>query len=456
MTAVEPAVSQDGAGPARWLGQLSAWRHSAGYVLGVDLLFVMTALALPWSTTATSVLIVLWLIAVVPILDWEEFVRGLAHPACALPLMIVGLAIIGSLWSDGSWPERLHGLKPVSKLLLIPFLLCHFQRSPRGLWVFIAFLGSCAALMILSWIVLFDAALKVTPTVSDGVPVKNYIDQSQEFAACAFVLALPALIALRQKRMAAAAAWLVLIVAFVANMMFVASARTALLYMPVLLVLFASRYLAPRAMLALLAGAAVASMLVWTTSPYLRKRVADIAVEYQGYETNTLGSTAQRLNYWRKSVTFLAEAPLLGHGTGSIKRLFERDAVGQTGLQAEVVSNPHNQTLGVAVQWGLVGVVMLYTMWFSHLRLFAGEGLPAWIGLVVVVQNATSSLLNSHLFDFNEGWLYVLGVGIAGGMFAQNAPSCRSFPRFSGDDRASIVVSAHAPCRHQAAPCDST
>jgi O-antigen ligase len=32
------------------------------------------------------------------------------------------------------------------------------------------------------------------------------------------------------------------------------------------------------------------------------------------------------------------------------------------------------------------------------------------------VQNIFTSLLNSHLFDFSEGWLYVLGVGIAGGM----------------------------------------
>jgi hypothetical protein len=33
-----------------------------------------------------------------------------------------------------------------------------------------------------------------------------------------------------------------------------------------------------------------------------------------------------------------------------------------------------------------------------------------------VVQNFATSLFNSHLFDFNEGWIYVLGVGIAGGM----------------------------------------
>jgi hypothetical protein len=42
--------------------------------------------------------------------------------------------------------------------------------------------------------------------------------------------------------------------------------------------------------------------------------------------------------------------------------------------------------------------------------------LAAWLGLVVVTQNIVGSLFNSFLFDFTEGWLYVLGVGIAGGM----------------------------------------
>jgi O-antigen ligase len=35
---------------------------------------------------------------------------------------------------------------------------------------------------------------------------------------------------------------------------------------------------------------------------------------------------------------------------------------------------------------------------------------------LVVVQNIFTSLFNSHIFDFHEGWMYVLGVGVAGGM----------------------------------------
>jgi O-antigen ligase len=48
--------------------------------------------------------------------------------------------------------------------------------------------------------------------------------------------------------------------------------------------------------------------------------------------------------------------------------------------------------------------------------LFRGNGLANWIGLLVVVQNVFTSLFNSHIFDFHEGWMYVLGVGVAGGM----------------------------------------
>jgi hypothetical protein len=149
----------------------------------------------------------------------------------------------------------------------------------------------------------------------------------------------------------------------------------------------------------------------------LRDRVEAVAVEYQNYqESNAASSTGLRLEYWRKSLGFFANAPMLGNGTGSTKQLFEHDAIGQSGASADVIGNPHNQTLNVAVQWGLLGCVVLYAMWFCHLLLFRGTSFFSWIGLLIVAQNVVSSLLNSHLFDFHEGWMYVLGVGAAGGM----------------------------------------
>jgi hypothetical protein len=64
-------------------------------------------------------------------------------------------------------------------------------------------------------------------------------------------------------------------------------------------------------------------------------------------------------------------------------------------------------------------------MWICHLLLFRGSSLAHWIGLLVVSQNIMTSLFNSHLFDFHEGWMYVLGVGVAGGMVLSSKPSDR-------------------------------
>jgi hypothetical protein len=76
--------------------------------------------------------------------------------------------------------------------------------------------------------------------------------------------------------------------------------------------------------------------------------------------------------------------------------------------------------------------MLLYAMWLNHLLLFTGRTLAAWFGLVVVVQNVVSSLLNSHLFDFHEGWIYVLGVGLAGGMSTRAAARRRAWRLPSG------------------------
>jgi O-antigen ligase len=414
--------------PVTWRGRL-AWLNLPIFDQTADVLAIMTAAALPWSTSAPAIFIALFLLMMVPSLDWRAYARHLAHPACALPLLFVLLAVVGVVWSDAPWFARLHGISPTLKLLLIPALLYHFQRSSRGMAVFVAFLASCTLLMVLSWIVLFAPGLKISATVSDGVPVKNYIDQSQEFTLCAFALALPALLFWQRLQIASSAACVALIAAFIANMMFVASARTALLCMLVLLALFASLHLTRRAMLNLLAVVVVAGTLIWTRSPYLHNRITDIAVEYNASDLSAPASTAQRLNYWRKSIRFIAAAPLLGHGTGSIRQLFAQDAMGETGLRAEVVNNPHNQALNVVVQWGIVGGIILYALWFSHLMLFTAGRQEAWIGVVVVVQNVVSSFFNSHLFDFHEGWMYVLGVGVAGGL------ALRANTRLSGSVR---------------------
>ncbi|MGC1553761.1 MAG: O-antigen ligase family protein [Bradyrhizobium sp.] len=398
---------------------LKRWRDPAAWMTTADIFVVLLALSLPWSTSLVGIFAVVTVLVMLPTVDAAAFIASLKRPISAVPIALFALALVGTLWSDARWGMRFYAVAPTAKFLLLPLLFYHFERSQRGLWVFTAFLASCVALLAMSWLVDFypNLTLKAKAVASPGVFVKNYIDQSQEFALCAVALAFPIATLLRAKKIALALLLGVVALGFLANMAFVIVSRTALVTIPIMLAVFALLHLRWQTTLMILCAAMVAGVVAWAVSPLLQEKISSIGREYRLYEDHgATTSVGERLEFWRKSLRFFVEAPIVGHGTGSTEGLFEQAAAGQTGIAAEVIRNPHNQTLNVAVQWGVIGIVVLYAMWFSHLALFRGEGLFNWIGLLVVVQNIFTSLFNSHLFDFHEGWMYVLGVGVAGGL----------------------------------------
>jgi O-antigen ligase len=398
---------------------LKRWRDPAAWMTTTDIFVVLLALSLPWSTSLVGIFAVVTVLVMLPTIDVGAIIEQLKRPICAAPIALFALALVGTLWSDARWGMRFYAVAPTAKFLLLPLLFYHFERSQRGLWVFTAFLASCVALLAMSWLVDFypGLSLKAKDVASPGIFVKNYIDQSQEFALCAVALAFPIVTLLREKKIAFALLLGALALGFLANMAFVIVSRTALVTIPIMLAVFALLHLRWQTTLMILCAAVVAAVIAWAASPLLQEKISSIGREYQLYEDQgATTSVGERLEFWRKSLRFFVEAPIAGHGTGSTEGLFEQAAAGQTGIAAEVIRNPHNQTLNVAVQWGVLGVIVLYAMWLSHLWLFRGEGLFNWIGLLVVVQNVFTSLFNSHLFDFHEGWMYVLGVGVAGGL----------------------------------------
>ncbi|MET4390459.1 O-antigen ligase [Bradyrhizobium sp. F1.4.3] len=396
------------------------FRSPAAWGETVDLFAILTVASLPWSTSLAAIFNAAFLVCMVPFLDVRAFLQSLTRPIVAAPIALVLLALVGMLWSDAAWGARLYALSPTVKLLVLPVLLYHFERSPRGHWVFIAFLVSCALLSVMSWLVAFYPGLSLKPgdPLERGIFVKNYIDQSQEFTLCAVALAYPIVMLLREGRY-----WLVglltaLALSFFVNMAFVVVSRTALVTVPILLAVFALLHLRWRTIAIISAALVAAGVLAWQASPQLRKTADTFSRDYRLYtQENVPTSIGERLEYWRNAIQFFEQAPLAGHGTGSTQGLFDKVAKsGEWVPGVRVFPNPHNQTLAVAVQWGVIGIVVLYAMWILHLLLFRRDGLANWVGLLVVVQNIFTSLFNSHLFDFHEGWMYVIGVGVAGGM----------------------------------------
>ena len=220
------------------------------------------------------------------------------------------------------------------------------------------------------------------------------------------------------RRLAAGA--LALVLGFLANIFFIVTTNKSfvpypLLIIPVLVPLLILKQLGARAMISLFAAGAAACAVLWVSSQY---RQHQTAIAWEAIRSGDLTALVEppRPLYWERSLRFISEAPVLGHGTGTIPRLFARAAAGQTGLLGVVTTNPHQQTLAIGIQLGLVGIVVLWAMWIAHLLFFRGNTLPEWIGFVIVTQNIVGSYLilicsisrkagpTSSVWAWQEGW----------------------------------------------------
>lgn len=386
-----------------------------------DRLVVAVAVSLPWSTSITGILLVMWLLAVIPTLDWAGLRHEISKPTGGLPILLVLLGFIGMLWADVTWLERWGGVESFLKLLVIPLLLVQFRRSEGAYEVFGGYTLSCVVLLLWSCMLALWPNAPLHFSLDYGVPVKNAATQSGEFVTCIFALAYLVYDAVIARRWSWAVGILTVILAMLANIAFVATGRTALVVLLVLLALFAVKKLSLRGTVLLFAAAVALSALAWSSSSYLRWRTETLWTDFQKYEaTDDRNSSGERAEFYKKSIGFIREAPFIGHGTGTIHSLFIQSSIGQTGAKGSATTNPHNQTFAVAIQLGLVGAIVLWAMWIAHLTLFRGSGFVEWIGLVIVMQNIVGSLFNSHLFDFLQGWVYVIGVGVAGGVALKN------------------------------------
>jgi hypothetical protein len=360
-----------------------------------------------------------WVIVVLPNSEPSAWRAVMRHPAAYLPVAITVLAAIGMLWASGvPWAQRLEGLTSFGKLLAIPILFVQFRNSPRGNWVLLAFLVSCSVLLALSWFQVVTG-LKPLPrggSTSYGVPVRDYIVQSQEFILCAVGLIYVAFMTIRQRRWPLAAGCAALVLLFLANVFFIAPSRTGLVTFPVLLIVLVAANMQLKYALGIACGILVACAVVWFASPAIQKRILGIITEVHDARSKNISTSAgERLDYWISSIAIVEAAPLIGHGTGSIRLMFER-AASELKSNKRPTTNPHNQTLMVAIQLGIAGAALLFAMWLSHFVLFRAGGLAGWIGMAVVAQNFIGSLFNNHLTDFTQSWIYMFGVGVAGAM----------------------------------------
>jgi O-antigen ligase len=354
-------------------------------------LVVAIAIVLPWSTAASNVLGVLWLIALLPTLSLEAVRKELAAPAGALPVILWLFAAAGMLWADASWNDRLAGLKVYHKLLLIPLVLAQFRNSPWGKRVLTAYLASCSVLLVVSITFAVWPAAAWHWSKGPGVPVKGALELSDQFALCAFGVLPLALVALRDRRFFAGTLLLAGAGAFALDSLYIGPEATAITMAAMLLLLLGFWQNGLRGALGIAVVAVIAALILYAIGGHARLWIDNLA-----------NSTAG----------FVDKVPIGGGGTLPVPELFRR---------AGITLAPSNQVLAVASQLGLVGTALLVAMWGAHLVRFRGYDLAAWVGFAVVAQNIVGAPFDSLLFEFTQGWTYVFGVSVLGAMTLYDA-----------------------------------
>ncbi len=377
---------------------------------------IATAFFLPFSTSGQAIAISVFAVLALLTLDRPRFAATMRHPAAWLPTALFALILGGVLWSKLPLDGAIKWVGPYTKLLLIPLLLATAFTPRQALHIGYGFLASCLVILVLSYAALLWPTGPWTWFKSLGVPFKDNAVQSECFAICALGLALAATRVWSDGDRRRGAALGLLALLFFANIFLIYVSKTGMLVAFTLVAVLVIRTGGWRTALVLGVPIVliVAGSLIY--SPAAQQRVAEIATDVTaaGKEGTETISTASRLDFWKKASEFVKQAPLFGHGTGSIRPLYQELEATRPSPYGEAVADPHNQILHIVLQVGLVGGVILLAMWFAHFRLFTGSDMASTMGLAIVAQNFVGSLFNSHISQVTQGMLYCLGVGLLG------------------------------------------
>jgi hypothetical protein len=256
-------------------------------------------------------------------------------------------------------------------LLAIPLLLTQFRRSNHAIPVVYGFLASSALAVIAAYVLTLTPGLTWRGPKGDGFAAHDDIFQGTVVVICGFGALGYAAVKAAKSQWQLAFAFTAVAAIFLAYFLCVSAfSRSAAVIAILMILLLGWRLSRYKGLLGACLLAVAVAVAAWVTSPALRDRVHHSLEEIRGYRaTNEATSIGQHVAFLKESLTIIAAAPVIGHRTGSIPKEFRQVTAGASGAAGIATVNPHNQTFAVAIQLGLLGAVVLWSVWIA----------PSWV-----------------------------------------------------------------------------
>ncbi len=356
-------------------------------------------LSIPVSTSATTIFTILatvcWLISG-KVQETYKIFRS--NPVVRAALLLFILFFIGITYSSAGINAAIHGVNTYRKLFLILIFTPFLREKRHQHWAIYAFFIGCFILLGTSCI----SAWKVFPSYSlPANTLSSRITHSIFMAFFAFWLAVNFKVNCHLIR----AAYGILFCLVVYNIFFVVNGRSGYVLFLSLMTFFFYHYFDRKKFMT---GILVMGFLLLSTFFFANKfseRLMATKHNISSYrqDGNNKTSIGQRLDFAKTSMALFMKRPFGGYGTGSFKKEYEKMS---RQMQTYKTDNPHDEYLSIAVQLGLMGLLMfiyLLAVQWKYAKTLKGQMVLAQ-GFVLTM--AIGSLMNSMLLDSGEGHFF--------------------------------------------------
>lgn len=364
---------------------------------------LLAIFSIPFSTAAMNVLFALTVLLVWISGDWQRKWQAMSsNPIVWYAMLLFALYIIGLLYSDGSWHQRLHGLGKYHKLLLIPLLTPLFVKPKWQDRAIKTFVIAMLIVMLVNYLDYFYIILKGLPIPQGGV-FKNHSTGNLLMAVTVYLLLWLAKHQVKYR-------WRLGLLAVFAiyHVLFLNQGRIGYLVLAALLILFCWQNLSWQKFLALCVLGLVIIFIMVKFIP-AANHLADNLIKGGVHRSAAKVSNNARIHQTKMSWKIIKANSVVGVGTGGYANAYSHVAISNN----DHSDNSQSQYLQTWVELGTLGLLVLLLFLVQQWRygLQLSPALKEFSQALVVMQIVASFTL-AILQDTTESHFFAVMIAL--------------------------------------------
>jgi O-antigen ligase len=387
-------------------------------------------LPIAWLSISSGLVVVLWILKFDYFSSFKVLKR---NPAALVALALLGLYLLGLIFTKASWDLGLKFFLKYTKLLLIPIIISISPSERIRSLGLKAFLFSSLIILFISYAQFFN----LLPDLNQFLPKNTYKSNETEgyivfkgYIAHNILMAFAMFMMLCRfaftKKLTYKIVWLFLAAITFLNIIYLVHSRTGQIISILLIVFFVIYHYRIKSLLWLLMIAISIFVFRNELLPLVPNKILETKHEIVSHDASrdvTSTSAGRRYEIYSNTINLIKNSYGMGYGTGSFKEEYAKFVANQHTFLSNP-SNPHNQFLLTALELGIFGLSFLLLMFYIHWHLsrFLKNKEHDYLVKSLVILIVVGSLFNSLFLDATEGKFYCLLIGLLlSGYTGQNA-----------------------------------